>query len=75
MKTLSLKLEEEILEETEAIIKNKNIPRNRYIKLCDFTTTTTNGKHCQINLKLHRSFPKKALWKYSKSLINSDETQ
>jgi metal-responsive CopG/Arc/MetJ family transcriptional regulator len=31
MKTLSLKLDQEIFEETETIIKNKNIPRNRYI--------------------------------------------
>ncbi|PZX49380.1 hypothetical protein [Algoriphagus chordae] len=31
MKTLSLKLDKEIFEETEAIIKDKKVARNRYI--------------------------------------------
>lgn len=31
MKTLSLKLKETILEETEEILREKQIPRNRYI--------------------------------------------
>jgi len=31
MKTLSLKLDENIFEETEEILKEKNIARNRYI--------------------------------------------
>ena len=31
MKTLSLKLEEKIFEETEQILKETQIPRNRYI--------------------------------------------
>lgn len=31
MKTLSLKLDEHIFEETEKIAKDINIPRNRYI--------------------------------------------
>ena len=31
MKTLSLKLKEAILEETEEILREKQIPRNRYI--------------------------------------------
>lgn len=31
MKTLSLKLDSEVFEETEAIIKDKKIARNRYI--------------------------------------------
>lgn len=31
MKTLSLKLDLEIFEETEKIIKDKKVPRNRYI--------------------------------------------
>ncbi|MCE7054348.1 hypothetical protein LZF95_06655 [Algoriphagus sp. AGSA1] len=31
MKTLSLKLDRDIFEETEAIIKDKKVPRNRYI--------------------------------------------
>ncbi len=31
MKTLSLKLDESVFEETEDILKEKGIPRNRYI--------------------------------------------
>ncbi|KPQ11444.1 MAG: toxin-antitoxin system antidote component [Algoriphagus marincola HL-49] len=31
MKTLSLKLKESVFEETEDILKEKGIPRNRYI--------------------------------------------
>jgi len=31
MKTLSLKLDTEVFEETEAIIKDKKVARNRYI--------------------------------------------
>ncbi len=31
MKTLSLKLDRDVFEETEAIIKDKKVPRNRYI--------------------------------------------
>ncbi len=31
MKTLSLKLDEELFEETEKLIKQKGVPRNRYI--------------------------------------------
>lgn len=31
MKTLSLKLNESVFQETEVIIKEKGIPRNRYI--------------------------------------------
>lgn len=31
MKALSLKLEEEIFEETEGIVKDLGVPRNRYI--------------------------------------------
>jgi metal-responsive CopG/Arc/MetJ family transcriptional regulator len=68
MKTLSLKLKETILEETEEILREKQIPRNRYINdALDFYNRYQKRK------KLTNAFSKASLLVHESSLEVNNE--
>jgi|AntRauMFilla1563_2_1112583.scaffolds.fasta_scaffold02875_5 predicted RNA-binding protein YlxR (DUF448 family) len=79
MKTLSLKLDQEIFEETEAIIKKKNIARNRYINLAlEFFNKYQKRKALADQFKIASELTKESSMEILQELdqlIDSNETQ
>lgn len=79
MKTLSLKLDQEIFEETETIIKNKNIPRNRYInQALEFFNNYQKRKTLADQFKIASELTKESsveILRELDQLIDSNETQ